>query len=43
MVRGSKKIVTNEFNLCCKGNDPRINDNSIFPAYVPEKKNNPVN
>ncbi len=32
MVGGSKKIVRNEFNLCCKGGDPRIYDNSIFPA-----------
>ncbi len=24
------------------GGDPRIYENSIFPAYVPEKKNNPV-
>jgi len=34
----NKKIVKNEFNLCCKGVDPRIYDNSIFPAYVPKKK-----
>jgi hypothetical protein len=33
----SKKIVENEFYLCCKGGDPRIYANSIFPAYVPEK------
>ena len=32
-----KKIVLNEFNLCCKGGYPRIYENSIFPAYVPEK------
>ena len=32
-----KKIVKNEFNLCCKGGDPRIYENSIFLAYVPEK------
>ena len=39
-----KKIVKNEFNLCCKGGDPRIYENSIFLAYVPEKNknNNPV-
>jgi hypothetical protein len=34
---GSKKIARNEFNLCCKGSDPGIYKNSIFPAYVPEK------
>jgi hypothetical protein len=34
---GSKKIVKNEFNLCCKRGDPMIYENSIFPAYVPEK------
>jgi len=32
-----KKIVKNELNLCCKGGDPRIYENSIFPAYIPEK------
>ena len=32
-----KKIVRIEFNLCCKGGDPMIYENSIFPAYVPEK------
>jgi hypothetical protein len=32
-----KKIVKNEFDLCCKGGDPRIYENSIFSAYVPEK------
>ena len=37
MVGGSKKIVKNEFNLCCKRGDPMIYENSIFPAYVPEK------
>ena len=37
MVGGGKKIVKNKFNLCCKGGDHRINENSIFPAYVPEK------
>jgi len=34
---GSTKIVLNEFNFCCKGDDPRIYENSIFPAYVPQK------
>ena len=34
---GLKKIVRNEFNLCCKGGDPKIYDNSIFPAYVLKK------
>jgi hypothetical protein len=34
---GVQKIVENEFNLSCKGADPRIYENSIFPAYVPEK------
>jgi hypothetical protein len=29
-----KNIVRNEFNLCCMGGDPRIDENSIFPAYV---------
>ena len=38
MIGGVKKIVKNEFNLFCKGGDPRINENSIFPANVPEKK-----
>ena len=33
----SKKIVKNEFNLCCKRGDPMIYENSIFPAYVLEK------
>ena len=44
MVGGVKKIVENEFNLCCKRGHPMIYENSIFPAYVPEKKqnNNPV-
>jgi hypothetical protein len=37
MVGVVKKIVKNEFNLCCKEGDPRIYENSIFPAYVPEK------
>ena len=37
MVGGVKKIVKSEFNLCCKGVDPRIYENSIFPACVPEK------
>ncbi len=37
MVGGVKKIVENEFYLCCKGGDPRIYENSIFQAYVPEK------
>jgi len=32
-----QKIVKNEFNLCCKGGDHRIYENSIFPVYVPEK------
>jgi len=36
-VKLIEKIVKNEFNLCCKGGDPRIYENSIFPAYVPEK------
>ena len=31
------KIVKNEYNLCCKGADPWIYENSIFQAYVPEK------
>jgi len=35
--KGVKKIVKSEFNLCCKRNGPRIYDNPIFPAYVPEK------
>jgi hypothetical protein len=35
--RGGQKIVKKEFNLCCKVDDPRIYENSIFPAYVPEK------
>ncbi len=34
----TKKIVKNEFNLCCKGVDPRINENSIYSVYVPKKK-----
>jgi len=34
---GGKKIVKNEFSLCCEGGDPRIYKNSIFPAYVPKK------
>ncbi len=34
---GSKKIVKNKFNMCCKGGNPRIYENLIFPAYVPEK------
>ena len=37
MVGGSQKIDKNEFYLCCKRGDPRIYENSIFPAYVPEK------
>ncbi len=37
MVWGVTKIFKNEFNLCCKGADPRIYENSIFTAYVPEK------
>ena len=37
MAGVSKKIVKNEFNLCCKEGDTRIYENSIFPAYVPEK------
>jgi hypothetical protein len=37
MAGGVKKIVKNEFNLCCKGGDPRIYESSIFPAYAPEK------
>jgi hypothetical protein len=37
MEGDSKKIVRNKFNLCCKGDDPRFYENSIFPAYVPEK------
>ena len=37
MVEGVKKIVKNEFNLCCEGGDPKIYENSIFPVYVPEK------
>jgi len=32
-----KKIVRTKFNLCCKGGDPKIYKNSIFPAYVTEK------
>ena len=36
MGGGSKKIARNEFNLCCKGSDPGIYKNSIFPAFVPE-------
>jgi len=31
------EIVKNEFNLCCKGDDPRIYENSIFPAYEKNK------
>jgi hypothetical protein len=34
---GAQKIVRTKFNLCCKGGDPKIYENSIFPAYVPEK------
>jgi hypothetical protein len=37
----TKKIVKNEFNLCCKGVDPRIYENSIFSVYVPKKKKTP--
>ena len=37
MGGGQKKSVKNEFNLYCKGGDPRIYENSIFPAYLPEK------
>jgi hypothetical protein len=37
MKKLSKKVFENEFNLCCKGCDPRIYENSIFLAYVPEK------
>ena len=37
MEGGSKKIVQNEFSLCWKGGDPRIYENSIFPAYIAEK------
>jgi hypothetical protein len=33
----SKKIVENKFNLFSKGGDPRIYENSIFPAYITEK------
>ena len=35
---GQKKTVENEFNLRLKGYDPRICENSIFPAYVPDEK-----
>ena len=34
---GVKIIVKNEFNLSCKGDDPMIYENLIFPEYVPEK------
>jgi len=34
---GGKKNVKKEFNLCCKGDDPRVYENSIFSAFVPEK------
>ena len=30
------KLKTN-FDLCCKGDDSRIYEDSIFPAYVSEK------
>ena len=33
-----KKFVEKKFNLYCIGGEPRIYENSIFPAYVPEKK-----
>ena len=34
---GVKIIFRNEFNLCCNGSYPRVYENLIFPAYVPEK------
>jgi len=37
MVGGSKKIVENKFNSSWVWGDPRIFENPIFPAYVPEK------
>jgi len=33
----SKKIVEKKLNLYCIGGEARIYENSIFPAYVPEK------
>jgi hypothetical protein len=36
--RGQKNV-KNEMDLCCKGGNPRIYENSIFPVYVPEKMN----
>jgi len=37
MVGGAKKIVEKNFSLYCIGGEIRIYENSIFPAYVPEK------
>ena len=34
---GVKKTVENKFNLSWMWGDSRIFENSIFPAYVPEK------
>ena len=40
---GQKKTVENEFNLRFKGGDPRICENSIFPAYNNNNNNNNSN
>jgi len=37
VMGGQKRLLKTNFNLCCKGDYPRIHENSIFPAYVPEK------
>ncbi len=30
-------IKLNKCDLCCKGSDPSINENSNFLAHIPEK------